>query len=615
MAAPVAMRALTRAQAQRFLEAQRRLQQGDVAGASRIARTLAAEVPDAADAQQLLAMCLAGQGDAAGAQAAFARALALAPHSEVVALNYCAWLRRGGRAREALHVIDSAPATAQTRLQAGSIHLQLGEVEAARTAFSHALDLQPELVQAWHGLASALQAQGELEAADDALQRAIALAPGYAPAWVNRGAVLRMLGRLDAATDCLHQAQALGQDTPEVRNALLGLLQDRGQPAQALAAARELVATAPDFVPAHESLGHLLWEHGDVLAPGEDPFAGFRSAAAARRGHLPLQFAYARALLEAGHAQAALDWLQPLRAGVDEPALDWLLADALDRLDRLAEAGALYARVARRLGDRHAGFLNARARHAFRSGDLALARDCAERAVRGDPRNQEAWSLLGTAWRLAGDPREDWLFGYEHLVGVVDIDTPPGYDSLAAFLQALDARLAGLHLASREPRAQSVRGGTQTPGRLFGREDPLIGAAEQVLRDAVERWLAGLPHDADHPFLSRLRRSVRFVGSWSVRLRDAGHHANHIHDEGWLSSAFYVALPPTVREASSDSHAGWLQLGQPMDSLGLDLPPRRLIQPQAGRLALFPSYVWHGTLPFADPQPRVTIAFDMQPTG
>ena len=30
-------------------------------------------------------------------------------------------------------------------------------------------------------------------------------------------------------------------------------------------------------------------------------------------------------------------------------------------------------------------------------------------------------------------------------------------------------------------------------------------------------------------------------------------------------------------------------------------------------LALFPSYMWHGTVPFEDEQPRMTIAFDMRP--
>jgi hypothetical protein len=28
---------------------------------------------------------------------------------------------------------------------------------------------------------------------------------------------------------------------------------------------------------------------------------------------------------------------------------------------------------------------------------------------------------------------------------------------------------------------------------------------------------------------------------------------------------------------------------------------------------LFPSYVWHGTVPFAGDQPRLTVAFDAVP--
>jgi hypothetical protein len=30
-------------------------------------------------------------------------------------------------------------------------------------------------------------------------------------------------------------------------------------------------------------------------------------------------------------------------------------------------------------------------------------------------------------------------------------------------------------------------------------------------------------------------------------------------------------------------------------------------------LVLFPSYFWHGTIPFQSPQPRLTVAFDAVP--
>jgi hypothetical protein len=35
-----------------------------------------------------------------------------------------------------------------------------------------------------------------------------------------------------------------------------------------------------------------------------------------------------------------------------------------------------------------------------------------------------------------------------------------------------------------------------------------------------------------------------------------------------------------------------------------------VVQPRAGRLVLFPSYMWHGTSPIHGPVPRTTIAFD-----
>jgi hypothetical protein len=37
------------------------------------------------------------------------------------------------------------------------------------------------------------------------------------------------------------------------------------------------------------------------------------------------------------------------------------------------------------------------------------------------------------------------------------------------------------------------------------------------------------------------------------------------------------------------------------------------VRPEVGLLVLFPSYFWHGTLPFHSEQPRLTVAFDVVP--
>src|SRR5690606_18311730 len=405
-----------------------------------------------------------------------------------------------------------------------------------------------------------------------------------------------------------------GDIPPELQDAINGVLADMGRTAEALEGARKLVARHPDHAPAYETLGNLLWENGGQLAPAEDPLDVFRAAAQARPGNLALQLALARMLLATRRADEALALLQPLRQREPRNALlGWFVADALDLLGEHGQASVLYSEAARAELGRSPEFLNARARHAFRIGDFGLAGNCAETAVKLDPSNQEGWSHLATAWRLAGDEREYWLCDYEKLVGFVEVVTPPGFGSRPEFLQTLAATLESMHKATREPVNQSVRGGSQTAGQLFGRDLAVIRATETALRVAVENWLATLPDDPFHPFLSRKRRSVDFVTSWSVRLRSSGHHSSHIHPKGWASSAFYVSLPGCVRDAGAGGRAGWIQFGQPLEDLGLSLSPRRVVQPKAGHVALFPSYMWHGTVPFDGRDSRLTIAFDMQP--
>jgi hypothetical protein len=121
-----------------------------------------------------------------------------------------------------------------------------------------------------------------------------------------------------------------------------------------------------------------------------------------------------------------------------------------------------------------------------------------------------------------------------------------------------------------------------------------------------------LPDDPDHPLLRRKTDMIRYAGAWSVLLSHSGHHINHVHSRGWLSSAFYVVLPPVVGK-ETETNEGWIQYGQPPLDLGLGLKPRRYIQPKVGCLAVFPSYTWHGTVPFSEGEERMTIAYDIVP--
>jgi hypothetical protein len=300
----------------------------------------------------------------------------------------------------------------------------------------------------------------------------------------------------------------------------------------------------------------------------------------------------AKALASATHALGDHEGaLHPLAAIIasemgDHEHADALFARLLSQPEQLANTDLL-VRGMRHLLRTH------RPRPAATLAEHALAR----------PDANKVWPYVATAWRMLGDPRWQWLEGDPKLVNRVQIYRP---DELAALAQCLTR----LHNMPHEPAGQSVRTGSQTDGPLFARAEPEIRDLKQRIEAVVKDHIESLgPPDPTHPCLRFRPRKVRFAGSWSVRLQGAGHHSNHIHPQGWLSSALYLKVPD--ERASGPAPAGHLQMGIPPAELGLDLAAFRTIAPEPGWLTLFPSIMWHGTHPIAGGE-RMTVAFDVK---
>lgn len=610
---------LSQTQLEELASAHQLLQQGHADDAVARVRRVVNDAPHSADALLLLAMCLADAGDVPGAEAGFLRALEHAPHHPGILFNFGIWLSRQGRVQAAIQSYLAAtaikPDFVDAWIKLGILMLEQGTFVQAAGMFQRAVDLQPHAAHAWQGLGRAKQSLGDLDAAVDALRKATNLSPSDGSPWVDLGVTLRSLGRLEDSLVSFEHARELGVRDPCVPDAIIDLLGNLGRTGEAMDEGRRLVDDHPQFVPGQVKLARLLWSNDAERDAESDPFSIMRSAVRQQPTNRALQTEFVALLIEARRGQEALDLVRVMRRSNSSDAfLIWLEALACDSLLLHEQAGSLFAQAYPVLGSRSADFLNAYVRHLYRSGDWEAVARYANEAIVLDFANQESWAHLGTAWRLAGDPREHWLMNYEQLVGLIEVDMPPLSSGDVQSLEALKATLDGMHTSTRDPLNQSVRHGSQTSGHLFARADPTIAAARLALQAAAERWLTKLPVDQSHPFLSRNNHGVRMMGSWSVKLRSLGHHVNHFHPDGWMSSAFYVSLPPSVNQGT-EADAGCIQFGQPAVELGVDLSPRRIVRPKAGCLALFPSYMWHGTLPFSDAEPRTTIAFDMQPTA
>ena len=244
-------------------------------------------------------------------------------------------------------------------------------------------------------------------------------------------------------------------------------------------------------------------------------------------------------------------------------------------------------------------------------GDGREALNVIEPFHHDDPYNQDWLALKATALRLMGDVRYDALVQMENHVRAYRLPVPQGFDTIEQFNAAFVEALVPVRGFTTHPLDQSLRLGQQTSRDLATTPDPIIQAYIEALRGPIEAYIDEIGAAPGHPLTARNTGRFRFKGCWSVKLTGGGRHVNHVHPDGWISSAYYASVPEETR--SGQDRAGWIKFGEPPFKTKPELPPQKWIQPEPGMLVLFPSYLWHGTEPIADSSSRITAPFDVVP--
>lgn len=596
----------TPAQVRRLNDAATLLAQGKAAEALQSARSLAIELPAIGKVRHLLALTLKATGELDAARQAFVVAEQLDANDAQLLTNHANLLVALGELAAALEKYRRATQidarNVETWINYSVALLRAGDAKAARDAALRATEAAARWPAAWHALGAAQRALGETESAAESLRVAVSLDPNNPPIRLALGVAERQTGRADAALEHYRVAESLGMQTAELLDAKAGALLDVGEVNAAMALARALCTRHPEYVPGHLMLAEMIWEHDASPAAA---FEALANSLAANPSHAELRRRVAELLLAAQRPQEALPHITMLRNQRDSAELaaleaeaHWQAAEPVRALEALADAPESWRR--------NVAWRRSQVRVLLAARRPELAAQAAEETLAWAGYDQALLALLGTAWRMLDDPREHWLCHYEGLVLSCDLAVHEWIDELRELLLSL-------HRARGAPLRQSLRTGSQTAGNLLGRTEPVISRLRSALQDSITTLLAALPRDDAHPFLSRNTGRTRFAGSWSAKLSSGGRHVNHFHQEGWLSSAFYVQLPPSMTDEPTNV-AGCLQFGQPDEALRLGhLKPRRMIRPKVGRLVLFPSYLWHGTVPFNDAVNRLTVAFDAQP--
>ncbi len=546
-------------------------------------RTAAAQLRRYADkaktsaANTNLANTLAQFGASVEADRIYGRALKAEPQFRLARLGRARLAVQSERYALADSLVQPMLHQNSNDLEAGLITAQvaqgIGDWPAAVDITRRLLALNPDYIAARFTLASALLGNGELDAAQNAYQ-ALADSPSRELALAGTARVLLARGANEAAEQFLTDALGALPQSPELHTLLAKLRYMLGQSGYA-----EAIDAAVIAHPSHFGL----------------PLA----AARIHRGAGSLALAQ-RVLTDALRSEPS--WRDAyLRIELSEVLLELERPDDALEAARQADSSIPHCALA----------MSAVAQAALSAGEGREALGVAESLRQFDPNDQRYIAYFADACRLLGDSRATTWLEPQRWVRRYSLPVPPQWPNLAAFLQDLEQVLTRQHTLARAPLDQSLRGGTQTQTSLLQSDEPVVKALLESLNACVSEYLGGIEKSPDFPLSSRNQGQHRMTGCWSVKLGGTGFHVNHLHPQGWVSSAFYVSVPSEV-SIDDPSYKGWLQFGQPRFAQpGADVLHREV--PEAGTLVLFPSYLWHGTVPFESDEARLSVAFDAIP--
>ena len=538
------------------------------------------------------------------------RARALYPQEVRFAFLHGTALASMERFDEAVPAFQAAiklqPNIADLYLALGQAQRKLGRPQEAQDTYRKLLRHQPENIDAYIALSSVLAEAGQFEEAEAPLRRALRLAKdGKTEAAIqnNLAILLSSQNRHAEALESLERTQALLPELPGLDQRRIDRLYQLRRYDECLALYRKLLDRNPNDLPLHQAYNSLLYRLGRT-----DEFLASFDRAPQTREILLGKALFLSKLKRNDELEAIYDTLLT-RDPLDSAALSGR-ADSLLARGHSKEALGIFESVLARPGA-SPGMFSAAASAALLTGDPQRAEFLCQSGLRLAPFDQMCLALLGTSWRLTGAERDEALHGYERLIRVFDLEPPDGFSSMESFNQELGDYLERLHPKTDAYLEQSLLGGTQTEGMLFGAGHALVEKVRVRIEEAISSYIDDFKPDSEHPFLARHRKNFRYAGAWSCLMRGQGFHTNHLHPEGWISSCYYVTVPRETDD--QETRNGWIKFGEPSLPLPLNNPIRRAVQPVPGRLVLFPSYMWHGTVPLQAGSARTTIAFDVTP--
>lgn len=151
--------------------------------------------------------------------------------------------------------------------------------------------------------------------------------------------------------------------------------------------------------------------------------------------------------------------------------------------------------------------------------------------------------------------------------------------------------------------------GEQSAGNIFLDSVKSFKMLHDILSDQLSQYKDKYSYLTEN-YISNWPENSEIRG-WYIKMKKGGHLNRHMHEDGWVSGTLYLNMPEGINEDEGMIEFSLFNDQYPMNSkIELKTNILNIIK---GDIVLFPSSLFHRTIPFNSDDERLCIAFDLKP--
>ena len=152
--------------------------------------------------------------------------------------------------------------------------------------------------------------------------------------------------------------------------------------------------------------------------------------------------------------------------------------------------------------------------------------------------------------------------------------------------------------------------GVQTSGNLFKLEYPFIKSIKKALMRKIDLYRLKYK-DSKQGFIENWPKDYE-LRSWMISMKNGGFLKQHNHEYGWITGSFYLQVPQSFNDDGGSIAFSYQGPQYPVKDKLFNLTIKKL---EVRDICIFPSSLFHQTIPFESDIERICFVFDLVQIG